>query len=167
MRRARGAAARRRTLRRAEKLLRALEEGWCYAAGYLLYAAEQLWGRASRTQLRTVLKALVELGELRRASVHGRVLYCRGDKIKGVKLVSGSREAAVTAEAVKRLLAEVVSSMKSRELHVSSQKVAERLGVSPSPALNAAVAFLLYAIDGAHFAGLTTRREKTYFLFRK
>ena len=160
----------RETVRRAKELIDTLEEGWCFSTGYVQRRAERLWGRASPTEVETLLEVLGEWGEIRRVDVYGARLFCRGGDVKGVWLISEGRETAITAGAVEKALREIVASMKSQTFHMPSRALAELLGVKPGTVVNAAVAYLMSAVDGAHFAGLVSRgirREKAYFVFRR
>ena len=147
-----------------------LEEGWCYTVGTIIRASG-LKTRDVYYQIQKV-KQLGLVNEIYIPIVNSEIsLLCKGNSIKGVKIINRQKIITITTEQVKKYIERIVASMKSKIYHMRASAVIREFGISQSLASILAIAYLMWLVDNNHFAGLVrpdhNKEPKIYFLFVK
>jgi len=152
------------------KAIQEMEEGWCYTTGVLI--------KMSNLKSRDVyyqLKKIKELGLFSEVYIpcgdYDISLLCKGEEVKGVKVINGSKIVSITKERVKEYVDNILRSMKSKTYHMKAASIIRELNVSRSSASILAIAYIMWLTNSENFKGLvragSENEPKTYFLFEK
>ena len=152
------------------KAIQEMEEGWCYTTGVLIKM-----GNLRSRDVYYQLKKIKELGLFREVYIpcgdYDISLLCKGEEVKGVKVINGSKIVSITKERAKEYVDNILRSMKSKTYHMKAASIIRELGVSKSSASILAIAYIMWLTNSENFKGLvragSENEPKTYFLFEK